>query len=63
LKARLSELDRFKKQIDQNKERQNQIGSGMRGDKVRTYREKDDQITDHRTNKKSSLSQWLKGAW
>lgn len=63
LKARLSELDRFKKQIDQNKARQDQIGSGMRGDKIRTYREKDDQITDHRSNKKSSLGNWLKGNW
>jgi len=35
--------------------RANQLGSGMRGDKIRTYREKDDQVIDHRTHKRCSL--------
>jgi peptide chain release factor 1 len=63
LNARLSEMDRFKKLVEQNNDRKNQIGSGMRGDKIRTYREKDDQVMDHRTNKKMTLSSWLKGTW
>lgn len=63
MKARLSEMDHFKKIIEQNKTRKDQVGSGMRGDKIRTYREQDDQITDHRTNKKSSLEHWKKGNW
>lgn len=63
LTARLSELDRFKKLIDQNKDRKTQIGSGMRGDKIRTYREQDDLIIDHQSGKKMSLSHWLKGNW
>lgn len=63
LNARLEEMDRFKKMVSQNNDRKIQIGSGMRGDKVRTYREQDDQVTDHRTNKKSSLEHWKKGNW
>jgi len=56
-------MDRFKKLVAQNNDRKTQIGSGMRGDKIRTYREQDDRITDHRTNKKFSLAEWVKGNW
>lgn len=47
----------------QNRRRKNQIGSGMRGDKIRTYRVRDDKVVDHRTNKKARLSSLLKGDW
>lgn len=63
LRARLAELDTFKKMVEQNKDRKTQIGSGMRGDKIRTYREQDDQVTDHITGKKTSLEKWRKGNW
>ncbi len=43
--------------------RRDQVGSGMRGDKIRTYREQDDQVTDHRTEQTWKLSQWMKGNW
>jgi protein subunit release factor A len=33
----------------------------MRGDKIRTYREQDDQVKDHRTNKKTSLAKVRRG--
>lgn len=46
-----------------NQTRQTQIGSGMRGDKVRTYRSQDNQVTDHRTGQKMRLDRWLKGEW
>jgi peptide chain release factor 1 len=39
-----------------NQARQDMVGSGMRGDKIRTYRERDDQVTDHRTGRKVRLS-------
>lgn len=38
-----------------------QAGSGMRGDKVRTYREQDDTVSDHRTEKKARLKDVLAG--
>ena len=38
-----------------------QVGSGMRGDKRRTYREKDDSVLDHITNMKASYTRILKG--
>lgn len=44
-----------------NKIRHDQVGSGMRGDKVRTYRERDDIVTDHRTENKARLSLILRG--
>jgi peptide chain release factor 1 len=36
-------------------------GSGMRGDKIRTYREMDDRVLDHRTGTKWSLQRIEKG--
>lgn len=36
--------------------RKQQAGSGMRGDKIRTYREQDDIVTDHRSETKARLS-------
>lgn len=44
-----------------NTNRKQQIGSGMRGDKIKTYREKDNVVIDHRTNQKMRLSEILKG--
>lgn len=37
--------------------RKSQVGSGMRGDKVRTYREQDGIVTDHVSEKKAQLQQ------
>lgn len=41
--------------------RTSQIGSGMRGDKRRTYRFQDDVVTDHVSGKRGRLSNVLKG--
>lgn len=46
-----------------NSVRREQIGAGMRGDKIRTYRTKDDKVVDHRTGQRWSLAQWMKGEW
>lgn len=42
-------------------ERKSQVGSGMRGDKIRTYRFQDDVVKDHITGKSGSVKQILRG--
>ena len=44
-----------------SKEKKGQVGSGMRGDKIRTYRFQDDIVVDHQTNRKAKCSKVLKG--
>lgn len=41
--------------------RRQQVGTGMRGDKVRTYRFQDDTVKDHVTNKVASAKKVLQG--
>ena len=38
-----------------------QVGSGMRGDKIRTFMDQHGIVTDHRNNKKTTTSRFLKG--
>jgi peptide chain release factor 1 len=42
-------------------DRRNQVGRGERSDKVRTFREQDDQVKDHRTGKKTTLTKIRQG--
>ena len=42
-------------------DRKQQVGSGMRGDKMRTYRFQDDIVKDHATNKTASIKKVLAG--
>lgn len=42
-------------------DRRAQVGSGMRGDKIRTYRFQDDRVQDHITNKVASTKKVLNG--
>lgn len=63
LAAKLYQLSASQAMASKNDQRKQQVGSGMRGDKVRTYREQDDQVTDHRTGKKWQLNKWIKGVW
>jgi peptide chain release factor 1 len=41
--------------------RRSQVGSGMRGDKIRTYRFQDDTVQDHITGCRAKCSAVLKG--
>jgi protein subunit release factor A len=43
--------------------RRQQIGSGMRGDKRRTYRFQDDTVVDHVTGKSMQASKAMKGGF
>lgn len=42
------------------KVRKCQVGSGMRGDKIRTYRSQDDTVHDHRSGKKMKFKKLMK---
>ena len=46
---------------NQSAKRKQQVGSGMRGDKIRTYRFQDDIVIDHRTSRKEKLKKIMKG--
>ena len=48
-------------QATQNAERSGMVGSGMRGDKIRTYRFQEDIILDHRTDRKFNLKKAFRG--
>jgi peptide chain release factor 1 len=58
---RLQSDAKYRSIVAQSIERKKQMGSGMRGDKVRTYRFQDNIATDHRTEKKVPLSKVMDG--
>ena len=61
LRARLY-AKRVKESSDaENAQRKAQLGSGQRGDKVRTYRFQDDRVVDHRIGRKVRLTDVLAG--
>lgn len=53
----------LQKQYNNNlaSDRKSQVGTGMRGDKIRTYRFQDDQVQDHITGKRASTKKVLQG--
>jgi len=61
LEARVAEHFETTRISGINADRAKQIGSGMRGDKVKTYRTKDDLVTNHLTGQKGRLSKVLRG--
>lgn len=63
LAARLYEAERERIAAEREKDRRQQVGTGMRGDKVRTYRTQDDQVNDHRTGQRWRLQDWTRGIW
>jgi peptide chain release factor 1 len=62
-RAVIEELDRLmraEKSETLSSTRKDQVGSGMRGDKIRTYRSQDDVATDHITGKKTKFKALMK---
>jgi peptide chain release factor 1 len=51
----------FEQKIATAHDRKQQVGSGMRGDKIRTYRFQDDIVKDHNSGKSASVSKVLRG--
>jgi len=59
--AKLDNLSAYEASVNMGNEKKKQKGSGMRGDKIRTYRFQDDIVTDHQTGRKSKCSKVMKG--
>jgi peptide chain release factor 1 len=61
LRARLWEAQQAAADSARAGERKRQLGSGQRGDKVRTVRVQDGIVTDHATDRKIPLRDYLRG--
>jgi peptide chain release factor 1 len=61
LVAQLKQQQQFKQQEQHNQNRRHQIGSGQRGDKVRTIQVRNDRVVDHRTGKTTSFKRYRRG--
>lgn len=63
LAERVSEHYYLQQTKERSLKRKAQVGGGMRGDKRRTYRVRDDKVVDHITGKSWKFSKWIKGNW
>lgn len=63
LVERVREQERSASNRKRHTNRKQQVGSGMRGDKRRTYRSRDNRVVDHITGQKWRLSRWVRGEW
>lgn len=63
LQADLDAMAAQDARLQGNAVRQAQVGSGMRGDKRRTYRSQDNRVTDHTTGKTARMSTVMKGGF
>lgn len=63
LRARIHEARAAAATSERADSRRQQVGSGMRGDKVRTIREQDGQVTDHRSNCQIRYKDYVRGNW
>lgn len=61
LLERLSDLTRTECHGRENRARADQVGTGMRADKRRTYRFRDDRVQDHLTGRSAACSAVMRG--
>lgn len=61
LKYKLESVYLENKNSEKSLEKREQVGSGCRSDKRRTYRVKEDLVVDHLTNRSSTLKNIYKG--
>ena len=61
IQKRLDETVRSKYNKAIAQDRKQQVGSGERGDKIRTYRFQDDRVQDHRNGSTASVKKVLAG--
>lgn len=63
LAARVIDRDRVATEDQRAADRRRQVGSGMRGDKRRTIRVQDDQVTDHVDGRTWRFKAYARGDW
>lgn len=63
LTARLNALKSQQLAAARDEVRKAQVGSGMRGDKIRTIRQQDGIVTDHNSGNKISYKDYSRGIW
>lgn len=61
MQERLQQLHNHTQSTALSQQKRQQVGSGQRGDKIRTYRLQHDEICDHRTGKTISVRQLERG--
>lgn len=61
LKAKLHEVEIQRKQEEERSMRKNQVGTGGREEKIRTYNYKDDRVSEHRINQNFPLKKVIEG--
>lgn len=61
LSTKLEEIKKEEQYNRRREERKEQVGTGMRGDKVRTIQVKNNIVVDHRTGKRTTWKKYSKG--
>jgi peptide chain release factor 1 len=61
LRARLYDATKQAAKAERWQKRKEQVGTGMRGDKVRTIRVRDNSVRDHRSGKKITYKAFMRG--
>jgi len=63
LQARLKHALRERTKAKRDRARKEMVGTGMRADKIRTVREQDGRVSDHRTERAIRFRDYARGNW